>query len=156
MKTLLISLFSIMMLASCSKTSVNPDDDGKSKISGSMKATLDGKAWTAKTLAFGGLGITQVNGKIDEVNFVSFEFSDVDLKLNQSYPLGDYNDITILQTLLVMIDEKTYLPKSGSLKITKYSKGKSVTGEANAVLYSPETSEKEIKLENCTFTMSYN
>ncbi len=160
MKTLIISLFSIIVLASCSKSSVDPDSggssSGNSKISGSMKATLDGKAWTAKTISFGGLGITQVNGKIDEVNVISFEFSDKDLKLNQNYPLGDFNDISILQSLLVMINEKIYLAKSGTFKITKYTKNKNVTGEGNAILYAPGTSEKEIKLENCTFSMSYN
>ena len=65
MKTLknLIFLGIIALLsASCGKSEPEPDNTSSgSKVTGSMKATLDGKAWEAKTISFGGLfGLIQM------------------------------------------------------------------------------------------------
>ncbi len=57
-KKIIILCIITLISASCSK-SEDPEPDNTSnsgsKVSGSMKATLDGKAWEAKTIDFGGL-----------------------------------------------------------------------------------------------------
>ncbi|MCP9770772.1 hypothetical protein EGI22_22945 [Lacihabitans sp. LS3-19] len=148
-----------LVLSSCGKIDISPDDDNGSsnadpKISGSMKATLDGKAWEAKKLSFGGaLALIQINGSIDDDNLISIELDDSKLKLNTSYELGSESSKQELQSLIVKVKGNVYFGNSGTLKITKYTKGKTVEGELNALLW--DGINPEIKLENCKFSMTY-
>lgn len=151
--------FLAVILSSCGKIDITPDDDNSAsnddpKISGSMKATLDGKAWEAKKLSFGGaFALIQINGSIDENNLISIELDDSKLKLNTTYELGSEGSKQELQSLIVKIKGNIYFGNSGTLKITKYSKGKSVEGEVNAKL--SDGINPEIKLDKCTFSMTY-
>ena len=148
-----------LVLSSCGKINISPDDDNGSsnadpKISGSMKATLDGKAWEAKKLSFGGaFALIQINGSIDDDNLISIELDDSKLKLNNTYAIESEASKQEFQSLFVKYKGDIYFGKSGTLKITKYSKGKTVEGEINAMLF--DGLNPEIKLENCKFSMTY-
>lgn len=162
MKTNVIAVvlaFMALYLGSCSKSEVSPDDDqnGNSNntiISGSMKATIDGKAWEAKEIGFGGaLGLIQVNGSIDDQNIISLEFDETKLKLNNTYQLNTEASKNELQSVLVIYKGNILFANSGTLKISKYTKAKTIEGEINAMLW--DGINPEIKLENCKFSMSY-
>ncbi len=152
--------FLTLFLSSCSKSEVSPDDDNNGsnssdpQISGSMKATLDGKAWEAKKLNFGGaFALIQINGTIDDDNLISIELDDSKLKLNNTYELNTEVSKQEFQSLVVKYKGNIYFGNSGTLKITKYNRGKSVEGEINAMLW--DGINPEIALDKCTFTMTY-
>lgn len=162
MKNLIQIIALSLFLCSCSKLAVKPDDGNgvfggaDAKVTGSMKAKLDGKDWEAKKLEFGGaLALVTLNGSIDTDNFISLEFIDTDLKLNTKYGLGTDKGDNELQNLLVKIKGEIYFATSGGVKFTKYTRGKTLSGEINGKLYD-YLNKKEILLENCTFSMTYN
>lgn len=146
-----------LVSASCSK-SEDPEPNNTSsgsKVSGTMKATLDGKAWEAKTVSFGGLSaLIDVTGKIDDSNTFSFQFVDTKLELNKVYEFDLKNpEPNINGNLLVKVSEKTLFAKSGTFKITQYKKNQVIEGEINAEL--SNYIDTDIKLENCKFKMEY-
>ena len=153
-------LFSFF-ITSCGILDIKPDNNdnsGKSsasKISGSMKATLDGKAWASKSVRFGGsFALIQINGIVDESNYISLELDDSKLKTNYTYELNSEESKKALQSLVVLRDNTIFLGKSGTLKITKYTRGKIVEGEINAMI--KDAINPEIELKNCKFSMTYN
>ncbi|SOE21048.1 hypothetical protein SAMN06298216_1519 [Spirosomataceae bacterium TFI 002] len=155
---ILIAITSLL-ISSCGKLNVTPkEDDAKSgsKVTGTMKAKLDGKDWEAKKVSFGGIfALIQANGYIDDDNFISLEFDDSKLKVGTTYILGKDKPEGEIHSLVYRTSAITYFATSGSFKITKYTRGKNIEGEINAKLYDFEKM-KEIPLDNCTFSMSYN
>ncbi len=157
-KTISIFLIISVMISSCGKLDINPDDDdggSATTVVGTMKATLDGKAWEAKSVNFGGFFATiKVNGVIDDNNLISLELTDTNLQLNQTYLFDNANlEDNLLATLVVKMGEKTLLSKSGSFKITKYKRNEIIEGEMNATL--TNFIDADIELENCKFSMEY-
>jgi hypothetical protein len=156
-KLILLGIITLIS-ASCSK-SEEPEPDntssGISKVSGSMKATIDGKAWEAKTVSFGGLSaLIDVTGKIDDANIFSFQFVDTKLELNKVYQFDLKNaEPNINGNLLVKVSDKTVFAKSGTFKITQYKRNQVIEGEMNAEL--SNYIDTDIKLENCKFKMEY-
>ncbi len=148
-----------LLLNSCGKLGISPDDSKDSdnkdpKISGSMKATLDGKPWEAKEISFGGfLSLIQINGSVDDFNVISLELDDSKLKINTTYELNTEASKQELISLVVTLNGAVYFGNSGTMKITKYTRGKTVEGEINAMLW--DGINPEIKLENCKFSMTY-
>lgn len=158
-KTTSIFLFISLMISSCGKIDVSPDDDNDGgladKVTGSMKATLDGKSWESKSVNFGGLFATiKVNGVIDDNHLISLELTDTNLQENQTYLFDNANlEKNLLATLVVRMGEKTLLSKSGSFKITKYKRNEIIEGEMNATL--TNFIDADVELKNCNFSMEY-
>jgi hypothetical protein len=161
MKKLIILFVSVALFLSCGKLDITPDDNddtGNSstkKVSGNMKATLDGKSWEAKSLAFGGLlALTDVLGKIDDSNLISFQFADPNLEVGKTYEFDSKNfEANLNSTLLVKIADKAFFSKSGTFKITKYKKNQVIEGEISAEL--SNFIDPSIELKNCKFSMEY-
>ncbi len=150
-----------LSITSCGKLDITPDDSedsgssSKSKISGSMKGTLDGKAWSAKTISFGGpFALIDVSGKVDDSNTISLQFIETKLDFNKTYQFDSKNgEANLNGNLLVKFNDKTLFAKSGTFKITKYKKGQVIEGEINAEL--SNYIDTDIKLEACKFSMEY-
>ena len=156
-KLILLGIIALVS-ASCSK-SEDPEPDntssGGSKVSGSMKATVDGKAWEAKTFGYGGISaLKTVFGKVDDSNIFSFQFVDTKLELNKVYQFDLKNaEPNINGNILVKVSDKTVFAKSGTFKITQYKRNQVIEGEMNAEL--SNYIDTDIKLENCKFKMEY-
>ncbi|MCP9766017.1 hypothetical protein [Lacihabitans soyangensis] len=150
-----------LSITSCGKLDITPDDNDDSgsssgsKVSGSMKGTLDGKAWEAKSVSFGGLFATiDMVGKIDDNNFISLQFTDTKLELGKTYQFDNKNlEANLLGVIVGTIDGKNMLSKSGTFKFTKYKKNSVIEGEMNVILTNFLDPDKEFK--NCTFSMKY-
>jgi hypothetical protein len=165
MKTFKILSFlflAALLITSCGKIDITPDDNkdsgssSKNKISGSMKGTLDGKAWQAKTISFGGpFALIDVSGKVDESNTISLQFIETKLELNKTYQFDTKNaDANLNGNLVVKANNNPLFAKSGTFKITKYKKGQVIEGEINADL--SNYIDINMKLEACKFSMEYN
>lgn len=160
-KKLSILFLVALFITSCGKIDISPDDNEDSgnssgkKLSGSMKGTLDGKTWQAKTISFGGpFALIDVSGKVDDSNVISLQFIETKLELNKSYQFDSKNgEANLSGNLLVKYNDKTLFAKSGTFKITKYKKGQVMEGELNAEL--SNYIDTDIKLETCKFTMEY-
>lgn len=157
-KKLIILGIIALISASCSK-SEDPEPDntssGGSKVTGSMKATLDGKAWEAKTFGFGGISaLKTVFGKIEDGNDISLQFIDTDLEVNKVYQFDLKNSAPNLNgNLVIRVNNQSLFAESGTFKITKYVKDKEIQGEMNAEC--TDFATKKASLKNCTFSMKY-
>lgn len=159
-KKLSVLIAIVTIITSCGKINITPDDDNGggssgSKVSGSMKATLNGKSWEAKTIAFGGeLALIDVMGKIDDSNLISLQFADKDLVVNKGYQFDTKNfEANLNSTLVVKLDDKIMFSKSGNFKITKYKRNQVIEGELDATL--TNFIDPDIELKSCKFTMEY-
>lgn len=160
-KKLSILFLVTLFITSCGKIDITPDDkddtgsSSSSKISGTMKGTLDGKTWQAKTISFGGpFALIDVSGKVDDSNSISFQFIENKLELNKTYQFDTKNgEANLNGNLLVKFNSNTLFAKSGTFKITKYKKGQVIEGELNAEL--SNYIDFDIKLEDCKFSMEY-
>ena len=160
-KKLSILFLATLFISSCGKIDISPDDNEDSgnssdnKISGSMKGTLDGKTWQAKTISFGGpFALIDVSGKVDDSNIISLQFIETKLELNKTYQFDSKNgEANLNGNLLVKFNDKTLFAKSGIFKITKYKKGQVIEGELNAEL--SNYIDTDIKLETCKFSMEF-
>lgn len=156
-KLILLGIIALVS-ASCSK-SEDPEPDNTSssstKISGSMKATVDGKAWEAKTFGYGGISaLKTVFGKIEDGNEISLQFIDTNLELNKVYQFDLKNAAPNLNgNLVIKVNSQTLFAESGTFKITKYTKGKEIQGEMNAEC--TDFATKKASIKNCTFSMKY-
>ena len=157
-KKLIILGIIALISASCSK-SEDPEPDntssGGSKVTGSMKATLDGKAWEAKTFGFGGISaLKTVFGKIEDGTDISLQFIDTDLEVNKVYQFDLKNSAPNLNgNLVIRVNNQSLFAESGTFKITKYVKDKEIQGEMNAEC--TDFATKKASLKNCTFSMKY-
>ena len=95
----------------------------------------------------------QINGSVDDFNVISLELDDSKLKINTTYELNTEASKQELISLVVTLNGAVYFGNSGTMKITKYTRGKTVEGEINAMLW--DGINPEIKLENCKFSMTY-
>ena len=120
-----------------------------------MKATLDGKAWEAKTFGFGGISaLKTVFGKIEDGNDISLQFIDTDLEVNKVYQFDLKNSAPNLNgNLVIRVNNQSLFAESGTFKITKYVKDKEIQGEMNAEC--TDFATKKASLKNCTFSMKY-
>jgi len=159
MKNLILIFAVATIFSSCGKSTAEPDDNtssgSNSKVSGSMKVSLNGKDWEAKTVSFGGLfALIEVVGKTDDNNFVSLQFTDTKLEVNKTYnliiPALDEN---LGGNLVVMINGAPLFAGSGTFKITKYTRNKVIEGEINAEL--TDFIDKKGSIKNGTFSMKY-
>lgn len=159
MKNLILIFAVATILASCTKSDVEPDDNsssnGNSKVTGSMKATLDGKAWEAKTIDFGGpFALITVLGKIDDANVLSLQFNETKLEVNKTYSFGiPAKEENLSGNLAFTINNSPVFAESGTFKITKYIKNKEIQGEMSAEF--TNFIDKKASLKNCTFSMKY-
>jgi hypothetical protein len=157
MKKLILIFAFATVLSACTKNSVEPDDNTSSgsKVTGTMKGTLDGKAWEAKSMSFGGLSAyIDITGKVDEVNLISIQFVDTKLEINKSYSLNPLESKENLSaTGICRINNEALVAESGTFKITKYTKNKEIQGEINAEF--TNFVDKKASLKNCTFSMKY-
>lgn len=156
-KLILLGIIALIS-ASCSKSEEpepNNTSSGSSKVSGSMKATLDGKAWEAKTFGFGGISaLKTVFGKIEDGNEISLQFIDTDLEINKVYQFDLKNSAPNLNgNLVIKVNNQGLFAESGTFKITKYVKDKEIQGEMNAEC--TDFATKKASLKNCTFSMKY-
>ncbi|MBK6975987.1 MAG: hypothetical protein IPH28_01775 [Cytophagaceae bacterium] len=160
-KKLSILFLVALFITSCGKIDITPDDNddsgnsSSSKISGSMKGTLDGKTWQAKTISFGGpFALIDVSGKVDDSNLISLQFVETKLELNKTYQFDLKNgEANLNGNLVVKFNDKALFAKSGTFKITKYKKGQVIEGELNAEV--SNYFDTDIKLEACKFSMEY-
>lgn len=156
-KFILLGIISLVS-ASCSK-SEDPEPDntssGSSKATGSMKATLDGKAWEAKTIDFGGaFALISVVGKTDDANVLSLQFNETKLEVNKTYTLSiPGKEENLSGNLALTINNSPVFAESGTFKITKYIKNKEIQGEMNAEF--SNFIDKKASLKNCTFSIKY-
>lgn len=158
MKNLILIFAVTVIFSSCTKSSVEPDDNtssGNSKVSGSMKATVDGKAWEAKTFGFGGISaLKTVFGKVEDGNEISLQFIDTNLEVNKVYQFDLKNSAPHLNgNLVIKINNQGLFAESGTFKITKYVKDKEIQGEMNAEC--TDFINKKMSIQNCTFSMKY-
>lgn len=157
-KKLILLCIITLISASCSK-SEDPEPDNTSssgsKVSGSMKATLDGKAWEAKTIDFGGpFALITVLGKIDDANVLSLQFNETKLEVNKTYSFGiPAKEENLSGNLAFTINNSPVFAESGTFKITKYIKNKEIQGEMSAEF--TNFIDKKASLKNCTFSMKY-
>jgi hypothetical protein len=160
-KKLSILFLVALFITSCGKLDITPDDknDSKSsatnKVSGSMKATIDGKAWEAKTFGFGGISaLKTVFGKIDDGNEISLQFIDTKLEINKVYQFDNKNlEPNLNGNVVLKVNNQGLFAESGTFKITKYVKGKEIQGEMNAEF--TDFIDKKASIKNCTFSMKY-
>lgn len=140
MKNLILIFAVVTIFSSCTKSSVEPDDNsssnGSSKVTGSMKGVLGGKDWIAKTLKFDGLtALIDATGFENENNKISLQFIDTDLKIDKIYqftiPAQQEN---LNGNLLITYNNLPLFAKSGNFKITKYIRDKEIEGTINAQL----------------------
>lgn len=156
-KLILLSIIALISVA-CSK-SEDPEPDntssGGSKVSGLMKATVDGKAWEAKTFGFGGISaLKTVFGKVEDGNEISLQFIDTNLEVNKVYQFDLKNSAPHLNgNLVIKINNQGLFAESGTFKITKYVKDKEIQGEMNAEC--TDFINKKMSIQNCTFSMKY-
>jgi hypothetical protein len=157
MKKLILIFAAVITLFSCGKSSVEPDNNSSSntKVTGTMKGTLDGKAWEAKSMSFGGLSAyIDITGKVDEVNLISIQFVDTKLEINKSYSLNPLEtNENLSATGICRINNEALVAERGTFKITKYTKNKEIQGELNAEF--TNFVDKKASLKNCTFSMKY-
>lgn len=157
-KKLIVLSIIAFISASCSK-SEDPEPDNtssvNSKVSGSMKATLDGKAWEAKTIDFGGaFALISVVGKTDDANVLSLQFNETKLEVNKTYTLSiPGKEENLNGNLALTINNSPVFAESGTFKITKYIKNKEIQGEMNAEF--SNFIDKKASLKNCTFSIKY-
>lgn len=154
-KLILLGIIALIS-ASCSK-SEDPEPDntnsGGSKLTGSMKATLDGKAWEAKTVNFGGtFALITVLGKTDDANVISLQFDETKLEVNKTYTLSiPTKEGNLGSNLAMTINNAGLFAESGTFKITKYIKNKEIQGEMSAEF--TNFIDKKASLKNCTFSI---
>lgn len=158
MKNLILIFAVTVIFSSCTKSSIEPNDNtssGNSKVSGSMKATIDGKEWEAKTFGFGGISaLKTVFGKIEDGNEISLQFIDTNLEVNKVYQFDLKNSTPHLNgNLVIKINNQGLFAESGTFKITKYVKDKEIQGEMNAEC--TDFINKKMSIQNCTFSMKY-
>jgi hypothetical protein len=155
MKKLILIFAVTTIFFSCTKSSVEPDDSSNTKVTGTMKGTLDGKAWEAKSMSFGGLSAyIDITGKVDEVNLISIQFVDTKLEINKSYSLNPLEtNENLSATGICRINNEALVAEKGTFKITKYTKNKEIQGELNAEF--TNFVDKKASLKNCTFSMKY-
>ncbi|MDZ7934962.1 MAG: hypothetical protein U5M51_08380 [Emticicia sp.] len=156
-KLILLGVIALVS-AACSKSEdpePNNTSSGGSKVTGSMKATVDGKAWEAKTISFGGpFALITVAGKIDDANVISLQFIETKLEVNKTYTLSiPVKEENLSSNLAITINNAGLFAESGTFRITKYSKGKEIQGEMSAEL--TNFVDKKASLKNCTFSIKY-
>jgi hypothetical protein len=153
--TFLIFAFAVLFLA-CSKSTPEEEPEpgnNTSKVTGIMKGTIDGKAWTAKVVSFGGLSaLVDITGKVDDENTISLQFVDTKLELNKIYLLN-VKEENLSGNIIVRNNNNLLISKSGKFKITKYTKNKNIEGEFEGEF--SDYINKNASLKNFTFNMKY-
>jgi PBP1b-binding outer membrane lipoprotein LpoB len=153
--TFLIFAFAVLFFA-CSKSTAEEEpkpSNTNSKVTGTMKGTVDGKTWTAKVVSFGGLSaLVDITGKVDDENTISLQFIDTNLELNKTYQLN-LNEENLSGNIIVRNNNNLLISKSGKFKITKYTKNKNIEGEFEGEF--SDYINKNASLKNFTFNMKY-
>ena len=118
-----------------------------------MKATIDGKAWEAKIVDFGGVfALISVIGKTDDANVLSLQFTETKLEVNKTYTFSiPAKEENLSGNLVFTVNNNPLFATSGTFKITKYTRNKEIQGEMNAEF--DNFVDKKASLQNCTFSM---
>jgi hypothetical protein len=157
---LLIVLLSLLFMA-CKKESVEPSgssstNDAKPKVTGTMKAILDGTPWEAKSVNFNGtFALITFSGKDIGGNDISFQFVETNLQLNKIYDISLPSKAGNLDCNVIYALKATdpHFGVSGQLKISKYVRGKEIAGEFSFVC--DNFINKKFTFTNGEFSMKY-